>query len=97
MLPISSLLIIFLPAPFSYFNVMCHDPPTLVFGPNADSSRPGGDKDTAHNIKETGECVIHIISDWFLDAANHTSGSFPRGVDEFEKSGLTKLPSVKVF
>ena len=42
------------------------------------------------------EFVVSLISDWFLEAANHTSGEFPPEVDEMMLAGLTPRPSVKV-
>jgi hypothetical protein len=39
---------------------------------------------------------VALISSWFVEAANHTSGEFPPDVDEWEASGLTPEPSVKV-
>lgn len=38
-----------------------------------------------------------LISSWFVEAANHTSGEFPAEVDEWALSGLTPEPSVKVL
>lgn len=52
-------------APFSYFNVFCHDPPTVVIGVSRNG--PNGPKDTARNILETGEFVVSIISEWFAE------------------------------
>jgi flavin reductase (DIM6/NTAB) family NADH-FMN oxidoreductase RutF len=40
--------------------------------------------------------VVNIISDWFVEAANHTCGDFPRGTDEMQQAGLTPLPSTLV-
>lgn len=42
------------------------------------------------------EFVVSIISDWFVEAANHTCGSFPPEVDEMELSGLTPAKSTIV-
>lgn len=39
---------------------------------------------------------MNIISNWFLEAANHTSGDYEKGTDEFELSGLTAVPSVLI-
>ncbi|CAN0514999.1 unnamed protein product, partial [Scytosiphon promiscuus] len=39
------------------------------------------------------EFVVSIISDWFVEAANHTCGSFPPEVDEMELAGLTPAKS----
>ena len=42
------------------------------------------------------EFTINMISNWFIEAANFTSGSFEPGVDEVDMSGLTPMPSVRV-
>lgn len=42
------------------------------------------------------EFTVNMISNWFIEAANFTSGSFDPGVDEVEMSGLTPIPSVRV-
>ncbi|GMH33663.1 hypothetical protein BSKO_01497 [Bryopsis sp. KO-2023] len=83
-------------APFSYFNVVSHDPPCVAVSVCTSGVRGGGLKDTAHNILETGEFVVNIMSEWFVEAANHTCGNFDPGVNEMELSGLTPVPSVKV-
>ena len=57
-------------APFSYFNIVAHDPPTVVVG--ICRNRDGSLKDTLRNIDETNEFVVNIISKWMVDAANHT-------------------------
>ena len=80
-------------APYSYFNVVNSDPPLFALGT---SHKAGEPKDTARNILETGEATINIISDWFIEAANHTSADAPEDVDEWDLSGLTKAPSSKV-
>jgi flavin reductase (DIM6/NTAB) family NADH-FMN oxidoreductase RutF len=69
-------------APFSYFNIVAHDPPTIVIG--ICKSPNGNKKDTLVNIEETGEFVVNIISDWMVEAANHTCGTFPPEIDEME-------------
>lgn len=37
-----------------------------------------------------------MMSEWFLEAANHTCGNYDRGVNEIELTGLTPMPSVRV-
>ncbi|KAL6779259.1 hypothetical protein ACKKBF_B18175 [Auxenochlorella protothecoides x Auxenochlorella symbiontica] len=83
-------------APYSYFNAVAHDPPTLAIGFCASSIRDHRRKDSLVNIVETGELVVNIISEWFVEAANHCCGNFDYGQNEFELSGLTPMPSVKV-
>lgn len=77
-------------APFSYFGLLCHDPPTLAF---CTTRRAGAPKDTLANVLRTNECVVNLISDPFLEAANHCSGEYAPELDEFVLSGLSKLPS----
>ena len=77
-------------APFSYTNVVNHDPPIFCVGFSGGRGNP---KDTCRNVLETGECVINIISEWFAEAANYTSVNAPAGVSEWELSGLTPVPS----
>ncbi|KAK6357408.1 hypothetical protein TWF718_001720 [Orbilia javanica] len=80
-------------APFSYTTMVAHDPPMMVIG---FSSSMENKKDTLQNILDTGELVINVISEWFLEAANYTSINAPPGVSEFVLSGLTPAPSSKV-
>lgn len=77
-------------APFSFYGLMSHDPPTLVFCPIYRGGKP---KDTLANCQATGECVVNMISEHFVEAANCCCGEYPPEVDEFELSGLTKVPS----
>jgi flavin reductase (DIM6/NTAB) family NADH-FMN oxidoreductase RutF len=80
-------------APFSYYQVIDHDPPMFVVG---FSSRPGREKDTFRNIKETGECVINTVSENMIEAVNATSIDAPHGLSEWEISGLTEAPTTTV-
>ena len=59
-------------------------------------ARENGMKDSEQNILETGEFTLNMMSEWFLESANHTCGSYDRGVDELRLSSLTPIPSVKV-
>jgi flavin reductase (DIM6/NTAB) family NADH-FMN oxidoreductase RutF len=81
-------------APFSYFQVINHDPPlfTVGFAGGFDNA-----KDSLKNLTESGECVINIISEHFLEAANSTSINAPFGESEWSLSGLTpeKCKTVK--
>ncbi|CAG8903150.1 unnamed protein product [Penicillium egyptiacum] len=80
-------------SPFSYFQVIDHDPPMFIVG---FSSRPGRVKDTYRNLKETGECVINTVSENMIEAVNATSIDAPYGVSEWEVSGLHEAPSTTV-
>lgn len=73
-------------APFSYFNVMNHDPPMFVVG---FASPVEAAKDSLRNLLDTKECVVNIISEQFIEAANSTSINAPFGSSEWAVSGLT--------
>ncbi|KYK56534.1 nitrilotriacetate monooxygenase component B [Drechmeria coniospora] len=75
-------------APFSYFNLVNHDPPLFVVGFSCGLADA---KDTLRNVRDTGEAVINIVSETFLEAANSTSIDAPYGASEWSVSGLTPL------
>ena len=81
-------------APYSFFNAVAYDPPTIVFS----SSRhaPTKEKDTLGNIEATGEFVVNIVVDDIAEAMNKTAAEYPADVSEFEIAGLTPAPSDKV-
>jgi flavin reductase (DIM6/NTAB) family NADH-FMN oxidoreductase RutF len=83
-------------APFSYFGVVAHDPPMIVIG----FCRKGRDriqKDSLSNIISTKEFSVNIMSEWYLDAANHSCGLWGSDVDEFLESGLTKGQCIDIL
>jgi flavin reductase (DIM6/NTAB) family NADH-FMN oxidoreductase RutF len=76
-------------APFSFFNVVCGDPPVVCFSPIWRNPP----KDTIVNIRATGEFVVNIVSEEFAEKMNVCAGEYPSSVDEFKLSGLTPAPS----
>ncbi|KAB5523003.1 hypothetical protein GE09DRAFT_1178461 [Coniochaeta sp. 2T2.1] len=78
-------------APFSYFQMVAHDPPMFVIGFACPLTPAEKSKDTLRNLVETDECVINIISEHFVEAANATSVNAPYGVSEWDVSGLTPV------
>ena len=82
-------------APFSYFNGVCSKPPTVMFAP-ARRGWDGQEKDTLINIRETKEFVVNVVSEPFAEKMILCSTDFDPDVDEFDVSGLTPAPSVKV-
>jgi flavin reductase (DIM6/NTAB) family NADH-FMN oxidoreductase RutF len=83
-------------APFSYFQLIDHDPPTFVIGFSTRPHNPSRPKDSLRNLRETGECVINMVGEHMIDAVNATSLDAPFEVDEWEIAGLTKAESVTV-
>lgn len=80
-------------APFSYFQLVDHDPPTFVVG---FSSRAGPSKDTFQNLKDTGECVINTVSENMIEAVSASSIDAPRGLSEWDVTGLREAPAATV-
>jgi flavin reductase (DIM6/NTAB) family NADH-FMN oxidoreductase RutF len=82
-------------SPFSFFNVFGSNPTTLVFSPSR-KVRDNTLKHTLLNIYDTKEVVINVVNYAMVQQMSLSSCEYPKGVDEFEKSGFTKLPSEKV-
>ena len=83
-------------APFSFFNLMGSDPPVVALGIARDESRPLGLKDTARNILQNGEFVVHTVNEAVAAAMNLCGADFPPEMSEIEAAGLSLLPSVQV-
>jgi flavin reductase (DIM6/NTAB) family NADH-FMN oxidoreductase RutF len=81
-------------APFSFFNGVCPNPPTILFCPT--NSRHGKPKDTLRNIEATREFVVNVVPDAIREKMNATSEEFPPEVSEFAACGLASVPSIKV-
>lgn len=82
-------------SPFSYFNVFSANPPILIFSP-ARRVRKNTIKHTLENIKETKEVVINIVNFPIVEQMSLASTEYDADTNEFVKSGLTEVPSLKV-
>lgn len=82
-------------APFSFFNVVCPRPPTVLFCPLVRGT-DGNPKDTLNNLKATGEFVVNIVSEDLAPAMIASSVEIASNVNEFELAGLAATPSVVV-
>jgi len=83
-------------APFSAYNYLCTDPPIVALGV---TNKPGKErlpKDTARNIRRTGEFVINVVTEDLLEKMNICATDFPAGTNELEMAGLTTAPSSMV-
>jgi flavin reductase (DIM6/NTAB) family NADH-FMN oxidoreductase RutF len=85
-------------SPFSFFNVFGSKPPILIFSP-ARRVRDNTIKHTLENCIETKEVVINMVNYAIVQQMSLSSCDYPKGVSEFEKSGLTPIASefVKPF
>lgn len=82
-------------SPFSFFNCFGANPPILIFSP----ARRGRDNTTKHsyeNVLEVPEVVINIVNYSMVQQASLASTEYPKGVNEFVKSGFTQVPSTMV-
>ena len=73
-------------SPFSYTQMFNHDPPIFCVGFSGGFDNA---KDTLTNLTESGECVINVISEDFVEAANACAIDLPYGKSEWAVSGLT--------
>lgn len=80
--------------PFSFFNVLTHDPPIVAIGVenHADLSF----KDTARNIRETEEFTVHIVDTALADQMETCAIKFGPDVDELAEAELETAPGTMV-
>lgn len=80
--------------PFSFFNVLTHDPAIVAIGvENYDDMRF---KDTSRNIRETGEFTVHIVDEALVKQMEICAIKFGPEVDEIAEAGLTTVPGLNV-
>src|ERR1035437_2167589 len=81
-------------APFSFFQGVCANPPTLMFVPV--NSRDGAKKDTVRNLEQVPEFVVNLVPFALAGPMNATAALLPYGESEFEKFGIASAPSERV-
>ncbi len=82
-------------SPYSFFNVFGINPPILIFSASR-RVRDNTIKHTLENIYETKEVVINIVNYDMVEQTSLASCDYDKGVNEFIKSGLTPIPSLKI-
>lgn len=82
-------------SPFSFFNIFSSNPPILIFSP-ARRVRNNTIKHTLENVHATKEVVINIVNHAMVQQQSLASTEYGDDVDEFVKSGFTKLASENV-
>ena len=85
-------------SPFSFFNVFSSNPPILIFSPSR-RVRDNSKKHTLENVEAVREVVINVVNYDMVQQVSLSSTEYAKGVNEFEKAGLTMLKSdiVKPF
>ena len=79
-------------SPFSYFNIVSQNPTICVFSPLR-RMRDGSTKHTVENVKEVAEVVINIVNYAMVQQQSLASTEYPKGINEFDKSGFTSVAS----
>ena len=81
-------------APFSFFQGVCANPPTLMFAPV--NTRDGAKKDTVRNLEQVPEFVVNLVPFALASQMNATAAQLPYGESEFEKFEISSAPSERV-
>ncbi len=79
-------------APYSFFNAVCYQPPTVMFSAGVGSASDGM-KDSLRNIEATGEFVCNLATWETREQMNQTSATVPPQTDEINLAGLTAIAS----
>lgn len=80
--------------PFSFFNVLTHDPAIVAIG--VENYEDGRMKDTSRNIRDTEEFIVHIIDDALAAQMDVCAVKFGPDVDELAEAGLETVPGTRV-
>ncbi|EFM09455.1 flavin reductase domain protein FMN-binding [Paenibacillus curdlanolyticus YK9] len=80
-------------APFSFFTIVTVNPPMIAISVQR---KQGERKDTARNAIATGELVVHIASESYVEQLNATAASLPPDESEVALAGLTPIASDRV-
>jgi len=80
-------------APFSYFNIVTSNPPMISLSIQRSSGRQ---KDTARNIFESKEFVVHIVDEQNVEKINKTAASLLPDESEIDLANLTPVESSKI-
>jgi flavin reductase (DIM6/NTAB) family NADH-FMN oxidoreductase RutF len=78
-------------APFSFFNVVCSEPPIVSIA--IGKKRDGENKDTSNNILGQKEFVIQVVDMNNIKQVNDSAASYPSQVSEIDKVGFRLIDS----
>jgi flavin reductase (DIM6/NTAB) family NADH-FMN oxidoreductase RutF len=80
-------------APFSAYNYLCTDPPILGIGVTDRPASSFVPKDTARNIRRTGEFVVNVVTEDIAQQMNICATDFPPEMSEIDMAKLSTVPS----
>ena len=81
-------------APFSFFNAVGTNPLYVIISIGHNDA--GEPKDTAKNIRASGEFVVNLVTDDLLEAMNISAADFPAEQSELAAAHLHSAPSVRI-
>ncbi|MEW6461822.1 MAG: flavin reductase family protein [Pseudomonadota bacterium] len=81
-------------APFSFFQVISDNPPTLLV--NVNTRDDGSLKDTLRNAQASGELAIQLVSFAQAEAMNASAAVLPHEVSEFEHCAIASTPCERI-
>jgi flavin reductase (DIM6/NTAB) family NADH-FMN oxidoreductase RutF len=81
-------------APYSFFNVLSHDPAVVALG--IERRADGRPKDTVANIDATGEFVVNLVDEAMAPGMVVCAADVEPGVNELALAGFTAAPSLHV-
>lgn len=80
-------------APFSAYNYVSQSPPILLFS----ASRRGDRwKDSAENVRATGEFAVNVVTERLAEEMDATSADLPPGESEFDFAGVERADCVTI-
>jgi len=83
-------------APFSAYNYLCTDPPIVGLGVMNRPAEHFVPKDTARNIRRTGEFVVNVVTEDIAQQMNICATDFPADISEIDMAGLATTLSAVV-
>lgn len=81
-------------APFSFFNAVGSHPLYVIVSIGLNDA--GEPKDTAKNIRASGEFVVNLVTEDLFDAMNISAADFPCEQSELAAAHLHPAPSVRI-
>lgn len=80
-------------APFSFFNIVSSNPPMLSVSVQR---KAGVQKDTAHNITNNKQFVVHIVSEDIVHDVNKTAANLASYESEIDETTFTLVDSTVI-
>jgi flavin reductase (DIM6/NTAB) family NADH-FMN oxidoreductase RutF len=81
-------------APFSFFQGVCANPPTVIFC--GAHGRTGNKKDSVINVGQVPEFVVNLVPYALRETMNLTATPLPHGESEFDKFHIATQPSARI-